>query len=267
VNHPVARLADPGRPHFSTVDGLRIHARVYGEHHARTVVILPGLGCASWMYHQLAQALSQCARVYAYDPPGHGRSQGRLRFPASTSDLTDHLTLWLQINDLSGAVLLGHSLGGEVMLDLAARSPDLTGPLIACSPTGIPANPPIRVQVVRLLRDAPRERRAFLLPAALAYLRAGPLRSYLLARAIKGRDSSPLAARLKVPLLLISGSADPVVNPLPLTRLAATLPCVRSVTLLGAPHALTDAVPFEVARHTQTFLDACQAQTASGTGH
>lgn len=262
----MSALASPGRLHFSTVGGLRTHARVYGEHHARAVVILPGLGCASWMYHRLAQALSQHLRVYAYDPPGHGRSQGRLRFPATTTDLTDHLALWLQINGLIGTALLGHSLGGEVMLDLAARSPELVGPLIACSPTGIPANPPIRFQVVRLLRDAPRERRSFLLPATLAYVRAGPLRFYQLARDIKGRDSSPLAARLQVPLLLIAGSADPVVNPLPLTRLAATLPGVRSLTLPGAPHALTDAVPLEVARHTQIFLDDCRAQTASGTG-
>lgn len=254
MNHAFARSADSGRPQFSMVGGLRTFARVYGEHHTQTVVILPGLGCASWMYRRLAQALAQHYRVYAYDPPGHGRSQGRLGFPASAADLMDHLALWLQLNSLGGAALLGHSLGGEVMLDLAVSHSDLAGPLIACSPTGIPANPRVRLQIVRLFRDLPGERGAFLLPATLAYLRAGPLRFYRLARDIRGRDSSPLAARLNVPLLLISGSADPVVKAWPLSRLAVTLPGVRSVTLTDAPHALTDAVPLEVARHVRTFL-------------
>ncbi len=243
------------------VGGLRTHARLYGKSHTQTLVILPGMGCASWMYYRLAQVLSRRSRVYAYDPPGHGRSRGRLSFPTSTAELTDHLALWLQVNRLGGAALLGHSLGGEVMLDLAVRYPSLAGPLIACSPTGIPTNPRIRLQIGRLLRDMPGERSAFLLPATAAYLRAGPLRFYQLARDIKGRDSRPLAAHLSVPLLLISGTADPVVAPWPLARLAATLPGVRSVTLTGAPHALTDAVPLEVAQQTWMLLDSLATST------
>lgn len=100
---------NPGRAQNVRVLGLRTHARVYG--HGGPLVIVPGLGCASWMYVRLACELAKGRTVYAYDPPGHGDSEGLPGWPVCLEDLTDHLAAWLDATGLRGSALLGHSLG------------------------------------------------------------------------------------------------------------------------------------------------------------
>lgn len=75
------------------VNGLSTHAWVRGQ--GQPVVIVPGLGCASWMYARLARELARERRVFAYDPPGHGYSEGARHYPVCISHLTDHLAAWL----------------------------------------------------------------------------------------------------------------------------------------------------------------------------
>ncbi|WP_161882122.1 alpha/beta fold hydrolase [Deinococcus alpinitundrae] len=244
-----------GQSHFSTVRRLRTHARVYGAAHPEGVIIVPGLGCASWMYRRLARTLSRWRKVWVYDPPAHGFSAGRLMYPARIEQLTDHLAEWLSLNQLSGTPLLGHSLGGEVIIDLAARYPQLAGPLIACAPTGIPENPNVAVQLWRLTLDMPRER-VQLWPFGLAsYLRTGPLHFYQLAQDQYDHDTGPLLGRVRSPVLVIDGTADPVIRAWTLERMSQAIPGARAVRVAGGTHALTDSHPIEVAMHTLDFLE------------
>lgn len=93
------------------------------------------------------------------------------------------------------------------MFDLAARYPQLAPALIACAPTGIPENPSVRLQLLRLVRDLPRERLGLLLPGLRAYRRCGARRMLLLARDQEAHMTGPLLPRVKVPTLLIDGRA------------------------------------------------------------
>lgn len=147
--------------YFLRVNGLITHARVYEPSQPQgDLVVVPGLGCDAWMYERLARYLARWYRVWVYDPPGHGLSEGRSHFPVSADQLSAHLKAWLSKRGLLGAPLLGHSLGGEVVLRLAARLGGRAGPLIACAPTGIPFNPSVPTQLGHLLLDIPRERPA-----------------------------------------------------------------------------------------------------------
>ncbi|WP_102125398.1 alpha/beta fold hydrolase [Deinococcus planocerae] len=240
------------RAHLTRVHGLRTHARVRGE--GPPLVIVPGLGCASWMYARVSRALARERTVYAYDPPGHGLSQGRPDFPARLEDLTGHLAAWLEESGLRGAPVLGHSLGGEVVFDLAARFPALTGPLIACAPTGIPENPSVAGQLLRLARDLPRERPGLLLPGLAAYLRSGPARMLRLAADQRAHDTGPLLPRVRVPTLLLDGTADPVIRSWTVRAIRAAIPHAVVREVPGGTHALTDSHPRTVARLTLDFL-------------
>ena len=216
---------------------------------------MPGLGCAAWMYRRIARTLSRWRQVWVYDPPGHGLSEGRLSYPARIEQLTDHLALWLHANELGAAPLLGHSLGGEVIIDLSVRYPQLTGPLIVCAPTGIPENPNVAAQIWRLTLDMPRERLG-LWPYGLAsYLRTGPLRFYQLAQDQYRHDTGPLLPLIKVPVLVIDGTADPVIRSWTLDEMTRSIPGARTVRIAGGTHALTDSNPIEVAMHTLDFLE------------
>jgi pimeloyl-ACP methyl ester carboxylesterase len=85
-------------------------------------------------------ALAPTYRVIALDAAGHGESEvpgqaaaanARLGIPAQAADvaaLCDHL-------GVSGALLVGHSAGGAVAVELAARRPDLASAVVALDGT------------------------------------------------------------------------------------------------------------------------------------
>ena len=253
-NQSFTQPSPSGVSHFTRIRGLRTHARVYGPPQAQRLIIVPGLGCAAWMYRRLARSLSRRLQVWVYDPPGHGCSAGRLTYPARIEQLTDHLAAWIDANQLGGAALLGHSLGGEVIIDLSVRYTSLCGPLIACAPTGIPENPNVAVQIWRLTLDVPRER-VGLWPYGLAsYLRTGPLRFYQLAQDQYRHDTGPLLGRVRSPVLVMDGTLDPVIQAWTLEDMARAIPAARTVRISGGTHALTDSRPVEVAMHTLDFL-------------
>ncbi len=251
-----------GQSQFTRVNGLQTHAYVRGE--GPPLVIVPGLGCASWMYQRVARELARQRRVYVYDPPGHGYSEGTHNDPVQIEQLSDHLARWLEVSGLGCAPLLGHSLGGEVILDLASRYPHCTTALIACAPTGIPENPHVSIQLLRLLRDLPRERPQLLRLGWRAYTRVGLRRIYLLARDQTNHRTGPLLGHINVPTLLIAGSRDPVIHGWTVDAIQHGIPDATGRIIRGGTHALTDSHPRAVARFTLDFLRSVEARRADG---
>ncbi|ANE43590.1 alpha/beta hydrolase [Deinococcus puniceus] len=246
-----------GTSHFTRVNGLQTHAWVRGD--GPPLVLVPGLGCASWMYVRVSRELARERTVYVYDPPGHGFSKGRRDYPRNMEDLTDHLAEWLVECGLNCAPLFGHSLGGEVIFDLAARYPTCTSALIACAPTGIPENPSVTMQLLRLLRDLPRERLPLLLPALSAYSTSGFGLMLRLASDQSQHDTGPLLPAVQVPTLLLDGDADPVIQSWTVREIRRAIPGAVVRTVPGGTHALTDSHPKTVARYTLDFLRRVEA--------
>ncbi len=211
------------------------------------------------MYRKLARVLALEREVWVYDHPGMGFSQGRLRDPARIEQLTDHLAAWLRERGFVGVPLLGHSLGGEVVIDLAARCPELPGSLLLCAPTGIPENPSVAAQVTRFLLNLPRERVGLYPYAVAAYLRTGPLRAYLLSQDQDDHQTGSLIGMVSCPALVIDGSADRVIRSWTLDVMCAELPYSRACTVEGGTHALMDSRPGEVARECLKFLRDVQS--------
>src|SRR5581483_8003406 len=111
-------------------DGLRLHARCYGNRHAAAlpVVCLPGLARTAADFDVLAAALSHDAahprRVAALDYRGRGLSQFD-RNPANYSlpvELADVIAV-LTAGELLPAVFVGTSRGGILAMLLAAVRP------------------------------------------------------------------------------------------------------------------------------------------------
>lgn len=257
--------APAGQAHYTVVKGLRTHAWVRGD--GPPVVIVPGLGCASWMYARLARELSRARRVYVYDPPGHGDSEGTPGYPRTIGDLTDHLAEWLKVSGLRCAPLLGHSLGGEVIFDLAARYPHCTTALIAAAPTGIPENPNVPAQLLRLARDLPRERLGLLLPGVQAYRRAGLGRMLRLAADQRRHNTGVLLPRVDVPTLLIDGDRDSVIRAWTVREIRSAIPEAVVRVVPGGTHAVTDTFPRTIAASTLEFLKWVEGPETSPIGN
>lgn len=94
--------------------------RVDGEGEV-TVVLTHGWGATAHMWEPQVAALAPHARVVTWDLRGHGRSESPDDASAYSHDLA--------LDDLDAlvgerAILVGHSLGGQLSLSFALRHPD-----------------------------------------------------------------------------------------------------------------------------------------------
>ena len=103
--------------------GSEIFYDVYGE--GVPVVLIHGFAETSKVWHKQIDELKKICRLITPDLPGSGRS-GTLPIEIdkfSVPDLAACLTAVLQNENIEKCIMLGHSMGGYVMLDFAEKHP------------------------------------------------------------------------------------------------------------------------------------------------
>jgi pimeloyl-ACP methyl ester carboxylesterase len=138
ANYALAKRAErrnPPQGSFVTVDGVRLHYVERGprEHGSGpAVVLLHGLGSLTneMMATGIIDALAADYRVIVFDRPGFGyseRPRGRIWTPAAQAAL---LRQALDTLGVSRPVIVGHSWGTLVTLEMALREPERTAGLV-----------------------------------------------------------------------------------------------------------------------------------------
>ncbi len=107
-------------------------------HHVRRgagkpLVLVHGLGSSHKAWCLVALALSRHREVIAVDLPGHGETPTESD-SGTFAGLARSLDAWLDSERLSSADLVGSSLGGRLVLEMARRG--RTGAVIALDPGG-----------------------------------------------------------------------------------------------------------------------------------
>lgn len=123
--------------HYTSRDGLRLHARSYPcpGSERRPLVCLPGLARNCRDFHDLATALSlnrDAGRdVYTIDYRGRGRSQADPDWKNYTvlTELNDVLD-FMALRGLHGAAVLGTSRGGLIAMLMGVLRPTAMGAVI-----------------------------------------------------------------------------------------------------------------------------------------
>ncbi|MFD8691048.1 alpha/beta fold hydrolase [Streptomyces sp. NPDC059651] len=136
----VTAFLDPD-VHSVQAGGIRLAYRVWGDPSAPPVVLSHGRCGDSTTWATVAARLATRHRVYAFDFRGHGLSDwpGRYSFEL----FRDDLHAFLEACNLSGATVVGHSMGGAAAYLLAERQPGLIGRLvIEEAPPPLPLDPP-----------------------------------------------------------------------------------------------------------------------------
>jgi pimeloyl-ACP methyl ester carboxylesterase len=202
----------------------------------------------------LARALAAGRPVYAPDIPGFGRS-ARPRRPLDVHAQAEFLAAWMPVLGLDRAAFFGHSLGCQVVADLADHHPASVERLVLAAPTIDDSGRSVPRELFRLLKDVPREPLSLGPIVAFDYLKAGlgrVLRTlrYALADRIEDRLQT-----IRVPTLVVRGGRDPVVSERWTEKVCRLLPQGRMAVVPRAAHALQWSAPRELADLLIPFLD------------
>jgi pimeloyl-ACP methyl ester carboxylesterase len=115
----------------TVVKGGRLGYLVGGDGPA--LVLVHGLGGSATNWCELAPLLARGHRVLIPDLPGHGRSEP-LAGISGLEAYADRVAALMELEGIEQAPVVGHSLGGLVVLRLALRRPELVSSLVlACS--------------------------------------------------------------------------------------------------------------------------------------
>ena len=197
------------------------------------VVFVHGLGTSSRYMVPTARRLAGSFSVYAPDLPGFGYSSKPSR-PLTVPELAEALAAWMTTVNLLSAMMVGNSVGCQVIAEFALQHPHSLKRAILQGPTMDATDRTPLGQFRRFLRDIPREKLPEFPLNTHDYWRAGVRRlwqSFRFALADHIEDKLP---HLTMPVLIVRGHRDPIISEAWARRLTALLPNGRFVTTRGA---------------------------------
>jgi pimeloyl-ACP methyl ester carboxylesterase len=99
--------------------------------HGRPLILIPGLACPSGVWDNTIAHYSGTFECHAISVAGFGDVPATdLGSAPLLETVREELASYIQEHHLAKPVLLGHSLGGFVALDLAAHHPEIPGDLV-----------------------------------------------------------------------------------------------------------------------------------------
>src|SRR5690349_10207121 len=157
------------------VNGASMHARLSENSvppTASTVVLVHGLSVSSGYMVPTAVRLAAYYHVYLPDLPGFGKS-AKPSHILTVAELADALADWMQAMGLPPAVLLGNSMGCQIIVNFALKYPERITHAVLVAPTMDPKVRSISQAALRLALDMPCEPLSFLPVLVREYLAAG----------------------------------------------------------------------------------------------
>src|SRR6266536_2447793 len=119
---------------FAEVKGVRMRYFLGGE--GPPLILVHGLGGAAANWTELVPLLVRRHRLLVPDLPGHGGSTA-LPAVAGLEPFADRVALVAEREGMLPAPVLGHSLGGMVVLRMALRQPDDVPALVLAGAAGL----------------------------------------------------------------------------------------------------------------------------------
>lgn len=267
----------PYRAQYRAIDGSRL--RLIDSGSGTPVVFIHGIGASLYTWrHTLPPVLGAGYRVVAFDNRGFGFSDQ----PAHGYRNTDYVRLVVALLDslgIASAVLVGHSMGGEIAAEVALAHPDRVRGLVLIGAAGYGIRWPGALRVARwpfvgavamtfrgrwfterILRSTYSD------PARVTegdidqYYAPVPQKGF--GRALRGVlrefrfDSlgGGRLARVQAPTLILWGDSDRWISVRDGTRFARELPRSEFILIARTGHDAPEESPDEVNRLLLSFL-------------
>jgi pimeloyl-ACP methyl ester carboxylesterase len=219
----------------------------------QTFVLVHGVGASHRYLARLHRELETDSVVYSVDLPGFGGVPKPPDSP-SVNEMAARLARVLDVLGVRDAVLVGHSMGAQWVVELALLRPDLASRVVVIGPVADSAHRTLFAQSRALAVDILGEPPLTNAVVFIDYLRCGPL--YYLAQS-KPMLSYPIderVASLSQPLLVLRGGNDPIASDAWCRRLVARAPDGCLVTVPGNRHVVQFTAPRAVAGALRSFV-------------
>jgi len=239
------------------VNGVTLYYEIHGT--GEPLVLIEGLGYASWSWFRQIEVLSNSYRVVSFDNRGVGKSD-KPDIPYSIELMADDVALLLESLSIEKAHVLGVSMGGYIAQQLAIRYPQKVKSLVlGCTSFGGPQSIPITEQALQsmlsveglnpeaIIRQgfkaaiSPQFISAYpeVVDQLVAWRLDNPTPRYAWERQFAAASAFNLETQLnkiKVPTLVMTGSEDIVIPPQNSDLLAERISGARLVIIPGSGH-------------------------------
>lgn len=228
-----------------------VYARVsiVGDTGTRAFVLVPGIGVSANYFEQLAAELNEFGPVVALDLPGFGgvpHPRGRGMGIGEYAELVGTVIERLGLRD---PILVGHSMGTQIVAELAARLPkDTIRSMVLLGPVINPEERRLRTVITRFLQSCRWEPPRVALLAVYAYLLCGPrwfARALPEMLAYRIEETLP---KITASTLIIAGEHDRLCPRPWLQRAAELLPSSRIWIIPDGAHSVMHAQADQVAK-------------------
>ncbi len=183
--------------------------------HGPPLLLIHGLSGSGRWWARNVGALAQHFRVYVIDLVGFGASRGGQAFVLP--EAAGYLAHWMQASNFPPAVIIGHSMGGQIAAELAADHPELVVRLVLVDPALIPIPPSYARNILNMVREARHVRFDFVPVLVSDALRAGMITLWKAANDLLHTDLRPKLTNIQAPTMVVWGENDALL-PLAMTR-------------------------------------------------
>ncbi|SDQ23483.1 Lysophospholipase, alpha-beta hydrolase superfamily [Curtobacterium sp. UNCCL20] len=235
------------------VDGTYVRVSSIGEPGERAFVLVAGLGIAATYYERLAPHLNENGPVHALDLPGFA-GVPRFRGAVSIERYADAVEHVLDELGLVDPVLVGHSMGTQVVTEVAARRPELSD-LVLISPVVDSKARTVRQSAFRFLRSTLHEPAAVRWHGITAYALCG---WHWFSKVLPRMIAFPIeerAAHVQARTLIVRGEHDAMVPRDWVRRLARVFPYAVLREVVDGAHSVMHAQADAVAQLAVAHVD------------
>lgn len=261
----VPPLPRPDRTVFRR-DSHELHLFRWRRGGAPRVLLVHGIGMGHSVYDRfIAEVQSECEAI-AIDLPGFADCPEPAE-PLSMAGTADLVAEALRAERLGPLIAVGHSMGAQVVAELAVRHPDLVRGVALITPSVNPAERTVGAQALRMLQDLAEGQPLSVYPrAARTYLQAGPVWFARKLRQMLAHRLEHCLPRVAQPALVVRGSRDRVCPRGWAVRATALLPRgeMRQIPDRGHEALISSGQP--VARHLLDWMAGSNALREARSG-
>lgn len=198
-------------------------------------LLVHGLGMGRETYVEFIDALAKRGTVAAIDLPGFGDAPTPER-SLSIPGMADLVAAFLVEEGEAPVVAIGHSMGNQIVAELAARHPDLVSHLVLIAPTINSRERSVAMQGWRMLQDLFGERTKVIFRGLVMYAKTGPVWFVRKFRTMLQHRIEDVAPTLSMPTLVMRGARDRVCPEDWVRAVAKMIPGTRLEQVPGKSH-------------------------------